>query len=261
MKRAKEEATISAPRSAPPRRVSARRASARAALAAIERVPIPEDAALETIVEWTWKRFGPRVKLATGFNPEGLVVIDAIARVAPQLRVFSIDTGRLHEETYKLMVTVRERYGTELEVYFPERNAIEKLVRERGPYSFRKSVAERMECCAIRKVEPLGRALENLGAWVTGVRREQSATRSRARIVEWDDANGLVKVNPLAHWSQREVMERIRERDIPTSPLLQRGYQSVGCAPCTRPTRRGEDPRAGRWWWEKCTAKECGLHR
>ena len=215
----------------------------------------------EHVIRRAWEIFGSHVKLATSFAPEGVLLIDTVARVAPRLRVFTIDTGRLHEETHELIDRIRKRYRLQIEVYFPERDAVERLLRREGPYSFRESVEKRRECCAIRKVEPLRRALADARAWITGVRREQAPTRSDAAIVEWDAVNERVKINPLLHWRQSEVMRRIRERGLPTNRLLELGYRSIGCAPCTRPVARGECPRAGRWWWEHSGLKECGLHR
>lgn len=203
----------------------------------------------------------PKIALACSFQAEDLVVLDLMVRIEPAARVFAIDTGRLHEETYELAERIRLRYRKEIEWVFPDRNAVEALVRRKGLYSFKESVADRRECCHIRKVEPLGRALQGLTAWVTGMRREQSATRDAILQVETDAAHGgLVKYNPIVHWTVQQVWAYVRERGLPYNRLYEQGYTQIGCAPCTTPVLPGEDPRAGRWRWETCATKECGLH-
>ena len=178
-----------------------------------------------------------------------------------EVRVLTLDTGRLPEETYEVMDRIRERYGISIATYFPEAAALEALERERGFYSFRRSVEERKHCCGIRKVEPLGRALKDLDAWITGLRREQAVTRAAISQVEVDAAHGaIIKVNPLVEWTEQQVWAYIRQHDVPYNALHDRGYPSIGCAPCTRAVQPGEDIRAGRWWWENPTTKECGLH-
>jgi phosphoadenosine phosphosulfate reductase len=175
--------------------------------------------------------------------------------------VFTLDTGRLHPETYQVMEEVRHRYRIAIESFFPEGGAVEKLEREKGFFSFRRSVEERKECCAIRKLEPLSRALRGCAAWVTGLRREQSPTRAALETVEIDGQNdGLLKLNPLADWTLAQVWQYARERALPVNALHAQGYPSIGCAPCTRAIAPGEDVRAGRWWWELPERKECGLH-
>lgn len=213
------------------------------------------------LLSWAYRTHGDRVAFASSFGAEDVVVIDLIARHAPGLRVFTLDTGRLPEETYDVMERVRTRYGLAIEVTFPDRTAVETLLREKGAFSFRESVENRKECCRIRKVEPLRRVLGELEAWVTGLRREQSVTRGELAQVEWDEGNGLLKLNPLADWSEAQVWAYIKEHDVPYNELHDRGFPSIGCAPCTRAVQPGEDVRAGRWWWEDPVTKECGLHR
>jgi len=204
---------------------------------------------------------GP-VALAASFSIEDVVVIDRIHKLRLPIRVFALDTGRLPEETYQVAESVRERYGVEVDWYFPERSAVEALERGKGLFSFRESLENRQECCRIRKIEPLGRALEGLSGWVTGLRAGQSPTRSAIAPLELDTAHGgIVKINPLAAWSESEVWDYAREARIPIHPLHKQGYPSIGCAPCTRAVEPGEHPRAGRWWWEDPEHKECGLHR
>lgn len=219
-----------------------------------------DPAAPEAILRWALQAFVPDIALASSFGVEDVVLIDLWWRISPEVRVFTLDTGRLPEETYALMDRIRERYGIAIESYFPGREAVETLERERGFYSFRRSVEERKQCCHIRKVEPLRRALASLRAWVTGLRREQAVTRAGVAVVEWDTAHGLVKVNPLAQWTESKVWAYIREHAVPYNALHDRGYPSIGCAPCTRAILPGEDIRAGRWWWERPEHKECGLH-
>jgi phosphoadenosine phosphosulfate reductase len=215
----------------------------------------------EEILAWADARFGERAAIASSFGVEDVVLIDLAARHAPRLRVFTLDTGRLNPETYEILEVVRKRYGLDLEVYAPQREATEKLVREKGAFSFRQGLDERHECCRIRKLEPLERALSGRAAWVTGLRREQSPTRGGIRAVEVDAAHGgITKVNPLAAWTEAQTWAYVAERGLPYNALHDRGYRSIGCAPCTRAIRPFEDVRAGRWWWEHPEHKECGLH-
>lgn len=204
---------------------------------------------------------GP-VALACSFSVEDVVIIDLLQQVAPQTRIFALDTGRLNEETYEVAEAVRERCGITIDWYFPERAAVEQLEREKGLFSFRQSLENRHECCRIRKVEPLGRALAGLSGWITGLRSEQSVTRAALAPLELDEAHGgIVKINPLAAWSEAQVWDYAKQQRIPVNRLHQQGYPSIGCAPCTRAIQPGEHPRAGRWWWENPEHKECGLHK
>jgi len=214
----------------------------------------------EEIIRWAVDTFSPDIALASSFGAEDVVLIDLLSKLAPAMPVFTLDTGRLPEETYEVMQRIRDRYGITIESYFPDREAVERLEREKGFYSFRESMENRKECCGIRKVEPLRRALKGLRAWMTGLRRDQAVTRTDTDPVEWDEAYGLVKVNPLVEWSHQQVWEYIRAHDVPYNSLHDRGYPSIGCAPCTRAIQPGEDIRAGRWWWELPEHKECGLH-
>ncbi len=204
---------------------------------------------------------GP-VKLACSFSVEDVVIIDMALGAGLPIGVFALDTGRLNEETYEVADAITERYRVKIDWFFPERGAVEKLLHEKGPFSFRESLENRHECCHIRKVEPLGRALKGLGGWITGQRRDQSITRSTLAPLERDETNGgILKINPLLEWSDKDVREYAESRRVPTNRLHKQGYPSIGCAPCTRPVAPGEHPRAGRWWWENPENKECGLHR
>ena len=204
---------------------------------------------------------GP-VKLACSFSVEDVVIIDMIRELGLEVGVFALDTGRLNEETYEVADAITERYRIPIEWYFPQHEAVEKLIREKGQFSFRESLENRHECCHIRKVEPLGRALKGLAGWITGLRREQSVTRTVLAPIELDELNGgILKINPLLEWTEEQVWDYATARRIPTNRLHKQGYPSIGCAPCTRPVAPGEHPRAGRWWWENPEHKECGLHR
>jgi phosphoadenosine phosphosulfate reductase len=190
-----------------------------------------------------------------------MVLLDLIAKNTPRIEVFTLDTGRLPDETHTLLDQVRDAYTVPIRVYFPDAKLVEEWVEQNGPNGFYRSIAQRKQCCHIRKVLPLGRALQGKRAWVTGLRREQSQARQALNMQEWDEGNGLHKFNPLLEWSLDDVWSYIKENRVPYNALHDRGYPSIGCAPCTRAVDRGQDIRAGRWWWEQAGAKECGLHR
>jgi phosphoadenosine phosphosulfate reductase len=222
-------------------------------------------AAPDAILRWGLERYGRTMAIASSFSIEDCVVIDVAHKAArvtgAPLRVFALDTGRLPEETYQTAERVIAKYGVEIEWQLPERAAVEQLIQLKGLYSFRDSLDNRHECCGIRKVEPLGRMLGTLDAWVTGLRREQSVTRTQAAEVELDPGyGGMAKLNPIIAWSTAEVRAYADTNKVPIHPLHDRGYPSIGCAPCTRAVAPGEHPRAGRWWWENPENKECGLH-
>lgn len=215
------------------------------------------------IVALAIKEYGGNIAVSFS-GAEDVVLVDMASKVGGKFRVFSLDTGRLHPETYQFLETVRERYGVPIDTFFPEPEAVQKLVREKGLFSFFKDGHK--ECCGVRKVEPLQRALKPLAAWVTGQRRDQSpGTRAEVPVIQVDPTFGsaerpLVKFNPLANWSSKQVWQYIRENDVPYNPLHERGFISIGCEPCTRPVNPGQHEREGRWWWEEETMKECGLH-
>src|SRR5262245_11878804 len=187
-----------------------------------------------------------------------MVLIDMASKISRDVRVFTLDTGRLPEETYQMLEIVRDRYGIDIEVVFPDPAEVEAMTSEYGPNLFYRDSVQRMLCCEVRKVRPLERKLSTLDAWVTAVRRSQSESRSAVRKVE--EAKGVVNICPLADWTKEQVDRYTEEHDVPQHPLYAKGYTSIGCAPCTRPTWIGENERAGRWWWEKQNAKECGIH-
>ena len=203
---------------------------------------------------------GTTLKLASSLGAEDQVLTHMLRELAPDARVFVLDTGRLHQQTYDLMSRMMTRYGFQYEVYAPQAEAVQEMVSAHGPNLFYASVENRKRCCFVRKVEPLNRALQDAGAWMTGLRRGQSDDRADTPVVEWDEAHGALKVNPLATWSEQQVWDYLREHRVPYNELHDHGYPSIGCQPCTRAIDQGEDPRAGRWWWENGAAKECGLH-
>lgn len=205
------------------------------------------------------QNYSPAI-LATSFGAEDMVLMDLICKHAPGIQIFTLDTGRLPKETYDLMQEVKTHYDKEIQVFFPDAGAIENFVTRNGPNAFYDSVDLRKQCCGIRKVEPLKRALEGKKAWLTGMRRSQSVTRAELPVSEWDDEHGLQKFSPLTDWSNGNVWAYIRAFEVPYNKLHDQGYASIGCAPCTRAITAGEDIRAGRWWWEDPESKECGLH-
>jgi len=222
-----------------------------------------EDYSAEQLLRWGFDTFAPRIALSASFgSPEGLVILDLMHKLRPEAtRVFTLDTGRMFQETYDLMDRVRARYRIDIEVYFPQPEAVEAMVRQHGLNLFYDSVELRQKCCGVRKVEPLNRALGQLDAWITGLRPEQSVTRGEVRKVEVDDVHGgRIKLNPLAGWSKDEVWAYVERHHVPVNALHAKGFPSVGCLPCTRAIEPGEDERAGRWWWENADTRECGIH-
>lgn len=212
-------------------------------------------ATLERVAE----EFSPAV-FASSLAAEDMVLTDLILKAGLPIGIFSLETGRLHKETLGMVERVQERYGYEIALYRPVQADIDAYVEKKGLNAFYDSVELRKECCQIRKVEPLGRALSGKKSWVTGQRRAQSATRSDLSVQEYDGSHSMEKFNPLADWSEQEVWDYIRANDVPYNPLHDQGYPSIGCEPCTRAIQPGEDVRAGRWWWENPDSKECGLH-
>jgi phosphoadenosine phosphosulfate reductase len=203
--------------------------------------------------------FTPAV-FASSLAAEDMVLTDLILRAKLPIRIFTLETGRLHKETLGMLDRIREVYGYEVEAFRPDAAAVDAYVQQNGLNAFYDSVEMRKECCRIRKVDPLNRALAGQRAWITGQRRAQSATRTDLSVQEDDAAHGMAKFNPLADWSEEDVWHYIRSNNVPYNPLHDRGYPSIGCEPCTRAIQPGEDVRAGRWWWENPESKECGLH-
>jgi thioredoxin-dependent adenylylsulfate APS reductase len=220
-----------------------------------------EHASADELLSWALDTFHPRMAISAAGGVDGMAIVDMAWRIDPSVRVFTLDTGRLPPETYALFEQVREKYGIDVEFEFPERADVETLVRTNGPNLMYRSVALRLACCEIRKVQPLKRKLATLDAWVAGLRREQWKSRRNIAKVELDrEHGGIVKINPLADWSLDEVWGYVRQNEVPYHELFDHGYTSIGCAPCTRAVVPGEHERAGRWWWEQDTDKECGIH-
>jgi phosphoadenosine phosphosulfate reductase len=210
------------------------------------------------IVERAAGDLGREIVFATSLGLEDVVLLDLVSKAnGARIRIVTLDTGRLHGETYALLDRLENRYRLGIETYFPDTVAVESLVRRQGPNGFYASVEARRACCDVRKLAPMRRALQGARAWMTGMRRDQAVTRDAVRVAEWD---GRLKLNPLVSWSVEDVWEYVRSNDVPFNPLHERGYPSIGCAPCTRAIEPGEDVRAGRWWWERPEHKECGLH-
>jgi phosphoadenosine phosphosulfate reductase len=210
---------------------------------------------LQLLAAW----FPGKVVFSTSLGQEDQVITDIIAKQNVDVKIFTLDTGRLFNETYELADKTRARYKRAIEVYFPAYDNVQNLVTKKGFTSFYESVENRKECCYIRKIEPLNRALQGAKVWITGLRKEQSDNRQQMELIEWDEQKQLYKFNPLINWSYEEVLQYINENNVPYNVLHDKGFISIGCLPCTRAIEPGEDARAGRWWWE-ASKKECGLH-
>jgi len=204
--------------------------------------------------------FPGQVCFSTSFSVEDQVILHHIAVENLPIQIFTLDTGRLFGETYSVWTATREKYGVSIQAYHPDTSRLENYINQKGPNAFYESVDNRKECCFIRKVEPLRRALAGQKIWITGIRAEHSGNRSLLQLLEWDDVHQLNKYNPLLHWTQEEVKQYISKNEVPYNILHDRGFVSIGCQPCTRAIRPGEEFRAGRWWWEDTDKKECGLH-
>lgn len=207
------------------------------------------------------KEYGVRIALSSSLGLEDQVLTDMVCSIDKNARIFTLDTGRLFPETYDLIHRTNTKYDIQMHIFFPEAQQVESMVNSNGINLFYNSVEARKTCCRVRKIEPLQRAFTGLSAWICGLRRDQSVTRSAMRPIEWDEVNGLIKINPLIDWSEDQVKEYIRENKVPYNPLHDKNYPSIGCQPCTRAVLPGEDLRAGRWWWENPDTKECGLHK
>lgn len=229
----------------------------------MEHLNILEEFASEHSIEETLAYFTHlfpgAVKFSSSLGQEDQVLTDIIARSKSDVNIFTIDTGRLFPETYDLLERTGYRYNINIKTYFPQAEAVQEFVNTQGINGFYHAIENRISCCGIRKVEPLNRALQGCKIWITGIRGEQSENRSHMPLVEWNEAKGLYKYNPLLHWSYDEVLDYIKDYHVPYNKLHDQGFISIGCAPCTRAIEPGEDPRAGRWWWE-ASKKECGLH-
>ncbi len=215
----------------------------------------------QEIISWAITYFGPaNIALASSLGAEDQAITDLMFKINPQTQIFTLDTGRLSQETYEVIERTNEKYHFKIEMVFPDNKKVEALVNKYGPDLFYKSVENRRKCCYVRKVEPLQKKLTTLKAWICGLRKEQAITRSEVKQIEWDETFNLVKLNPLVNWTEEDVWQYIKNNNVPYNKLHDQGYPSIGCAPCTRAIDAGEDIRAGRWWWEMPEQKECGLH-
>ena len=212
------------------------------------------------ILQFFLEKYAGRIAFSSSMGAEDQVITHMISEINMDIRIFTLDTGRLFPETYDLIDMTNKRYGINIEIFFPDADKVEKMVRSHGINLFYESVENRKLCCHIRKIEPLKKALHGMEAWMNGRRREQSITRNHLSVVEWDTAHEIIKVNPLLNWDTDKVWKYIHKYKIPYNPLHDKGYPSIGCFPCTRAIQPGEDLRAGRWWWENPEMKECGLH-
>jgi len=219
------------------------------------------DAPSEAVLAATAARFPGRIAFASSLGLEDQVLTAMIAESGLDIPIFTLDTGRLYPETYDLIARTKARYGVTIHVYFPAANDVEEMVDASGVNLFRDSIEARKRCCEVRKVRPLRRAQRELDAWICGLRSGQGATRQKVAAAEWDEAAGMVKINPLATWDEARVWAFVRAHDVPYNPLHDAGFPSIGCAPCTRAVPEGEDARSGRWWWEDAEQRECGLHQ
>lgn len=215
---------------------------------------------VEQILAYIDNHFGNKSVFSTSFGIEDQVITHFLARLNARTTIFTLETGRLFPETYYVWNRTLEIYKLPIKTYFPKTEAVENLISEKGPASFYESIENRKECCFIRKIEPLKRAVKGYQIWITGIRAEQSENRDQMEMVEWDEGNKIIKIHPLFHWTLSEVEDFLKKNFIPYNPLHDKGYPSIGCQPCTRAIVEGEDFRAGRWWWEDKSKKECGLH-
>ncbi|MBF0503947.1 MAG: phosphoadenylyl-sulfate reductase [Candidatus Omnitrophica bacterium] len=213
------------------------------------------------MIKMAYDEFGAKINFATSLGEEDQVITDMVAKIAPAIEIFTLDTGRLYPEAYTLMAKNKAKYAhLNFKTYYPDNQAVEQMVNTRGINLFYESIENRKFCCRVRKVEPLQRALKNVDAWMVGLRRDQAPTRGKLEAVEWDESNNKIKFNPLYNWSLDQVRDYIKINNVDINPLHALGFISIGCAPCTRAIKPGEDIRAGRWWWENPNQKECGLH-
>ena len=219
-----------------------------------------ENASAGEIASYFIKNYGNEVVFSSSLGAEDQVLTDILVAEDKETKIITLDTGRLFPETYNLIERTNTHYDIKLDVFFPDTEKVEKMVKERGINLFYESIENRKLCCHIRKIEPLQRAIKGAKVWITGLRREQSVTRTDLNAVEWDENNQMIKVNPLINWTENDVWNYIKNYNVPYNELHDKGYPSIGCEPCTRAVEPGEDVRAGRWWWEQPDKKECGLH-
>jgi phosphoadenosine phosphosulfate reductase len=220
-----------------------------------------EELNTQEFLQFFLEKYGEKIALSSSLGAEDQVLTDMLYKIKQSARVFTLDTGRLPYETYDVIDETNLKYGVKMELFFPNYKSVEKLVNEKGINSFYESIEHRKECCGIRKIEPLKRALETIDVWITGLRSSQAVTRDEMQRVEFDEHFGVIKINPLIDWSEDDVWDYIKANCVPYNKLHDQGFPSIGCKPCTRAVKEGEDIRSGRWWWENPEHKECGLHK
>lgn len=219
------------------------------------------DSTPEEVLRYFLDIYGDKIALSSSLGQEDQVLTDIILKINRHARIFTLDTGRLFPETYQLIDKTNMKYNIKMEVFFPNYTQVETMVNQEGMNLFYESIEKRKRCCNVRKIVPLHRAFQTLQAWICGLRNQQSVTRKDLQLIEWDEVNSLLKINPLIHWTDKQVWEYIKENNVPYNKLHDKGFPSIGCEPCTRAIEQGDDIRAGRWWWESPEHKECGLHK
>jgi phosphoadenosine phosphosulfate reductase len=219
-----------------------------------------QQASATEVLQWAAREFAGKMCFASSLGLEDQAITHMIATLNLPIPIFTLDTGRMFQETYSTMERTRERYGIDISIYFPDYQEVEQMVVQHGPNLFYESVEKRKLCCTVRKTNPVKRALQGMDAWITGMRRSQSVTREELDMVMWDGENEMIKINPLVNWTLEELKKYIFDNNIPYNPLHDKGFPSIGCLPCTRAVPYGHDIREGRWWWEDPDKKECGLH-
>ncbi len=212
------------------------------------------------LLSWFLENYKERIALSSSMGAEDQVLTDLVCGMDKDIRIFTLDTGRLFPETHEVIDRTNKKYNIKIEIFFPDYRKVEKMVKEKGINLFYDSVENRKLCCFHRKIEPAKRAFKGLDVWISGLRKDQSLNRFNTKLVEWDEVNGMIKINPLLNWREKDVWDYIREKDVPYNELHDKGFPSIGCQPCTRAVEKGEDIRAGRWWWEAPEHSECGLH-
>jgi phosphoadenosine phosphosulfate reductase len=220
-----------------------------------------DKATTNELLQFCTGHFKEKLFFASSLGAEDQVLTHLLAGIDPKIKIVTLDTGRLFPETLDLIQYTNDKYKITIDVLFPDYKQVERMVKEKGINLFYDSIENRLKCCDVRKNEPLKRVLPGMEAWITGIRREQSVSRKDTQLAEWDEKNNLIKINPLVNWTEAEVWDFIKQYNIPYNILHDKGYPSIGCAPCTRPIEKGEDIRMGRWWWENDDTRECGLHQ
>ena len=220
-----------------------------------------KDKSPETMLNYFMGKFGHRLALSSSLSIEDQTITDMMLKIDRNARIFTLDTGRLFPETYQLIDKTNKKYDIKMEIFCPQANLLQDFVREYGINPFYESIEKRHHCCEVRKLEPLSRAFDTVDVWVCGLRKSQSITRTDMQMIEWDEQHAKLKLNPLINWTEEQVWEYVKEKHVPYNELYKKGFPSIGCEPCTRAVKQGEDIRSGRWWWEDPNHRECGLHR